>query len=58
MKAKSEVPDRIEEFKELLENQIQRRVKCVRNDNGGGYTSSRFGECYAKNGIMPETSAP
>ncbi|POM64196.1 Retrotransposon Tca5 Polyprotein [Phytophthora palmivora] len=58
MKAKSEVLEKFAEFKELIENQTQRRVKCIRSDNGGEYIGKKFISYCAKNGIARQKSTP
>jgi hypothetical protein len=39
MKTKDEVFSRFQEFKALVENQTGRKIKVLRSDNGGEYTS-------------------
>jgi hypothetical protein len=40
LKTKSEVFKRFQEFKALVENQTGRKIKFLRSDNGGEYTST------------------
>jgi transposase InsO family protein len=42
MKTKDEVFSRFREFKALVENQTGRKVRVLRSDNGGEYTSNDF----------------
>lgn len=42
MKTKDEVFSRFLEFKALVENKKARRIKVLRSDNGGDYTSKDF----------------
>ncbi|GMF31517.1 unnamed protein product [Phytophthora fragariaefolia] len=42
----------------LAETQTGCKLKCVRSDNGGEYTSKRFNRFCALNGIVHQTSAP
>jgi transposase InsO family protein len=42
LKTKDEVFSRFQEFKALVENQIGKRIKVLRSDNGGEYTSKEF----------------
>jgi transposase InsO family protein len=42
LKTKSEVFKRFQEFKALVENQTRRKIKVLRSDNGGEYTSTEF----------------
>jgi hypothetical protein len=39
---KSEVFDRFKEFKALVENQIEKRIKVLRIDNGGELCGNEF----------------
>ena len=42
LKNKSEVFWKFKEFKALIENHSERRIKTLRSDNGGEYTSKEF----------------
>jgi transposase InsO family protein len=42
MKAKDEVFSKFQEFKALIKNQTCRKIKVLRSDNGGQYTSNDF----------------
>jgi hypothetical protein len=42
LKTKDEVFSRFMEFKSLVENQIGKKIKVLRLDNGGEYTSKEF----------------
>lgn len=42
LKKKSEVFDRFKEFKALVENQIEKKIKVLRTDNGGEFYSKEF----------------
>lgn len=57
IKAKSEVFDKFVEFKSLVENQADCKIKVVRSDNGGEYVSERFDRFFKKHGIQHQTSA-
>jgi hypothetical protein len=48
---KSEVFDRFKEFKALVENQIEKRIKVMRTDNGGEFCGNEFEEFCKKCGI-------
>ena len=39
MKTKDEIFRKLKEFKSLIENHSERRIKTLRIDNGGDYTS-------------------
>lgn len=45
-------------FKQLAETQLQRKVKCIRTDNGGEYTSKQFTSFCFNQGIVHLTTAP
>ena len=49
---KSEVTDRFIEYKALMENQLSRKIKCIRTDNGTEYVNRRFSGVCRKSGIM------
>lgn len=42
IRTKDEVFSRFQEFKDLVENQTGRKIKVLRFDNGGKYTSNDF----------------
>lgn len=58
LKTKSEVFERFKGFKTLVETQYGRRIRCIRSDNGGEYTSKRFNQFCALAGIVHQTTAP
>ena len=43
-KKSKEVLQRFQNFKPLMENQTGRRIRALRSDNGGEYTSKEFDE--------------
>jgi hypothetical protein len=43
LKSKDEVLGKFKEFKALVENISERKIKILRSDNGGEYTSNEFG---------------
>ena len=58
MKNKSEVFKKFKEFKALIENQSKKKIKTLRSDNGGEYTSKEF-EAFCKEvGIKRELTTP
>ena len=58
IRSKDETFERFKTFKALAEKQTGKRVKALRSDNGGEYTSKAF-ECYLKDqGIQHQRSAP
>ena len=42
LKSKDEVFNKFKEFKALIENLSVRKIKILRSDNGGEYTSKEF----------------
>ena len=42
MKKKDEVFNKFKEFKALIENHIENKIKTFRSDNGGEFTSNEF----------------
>ena len=42
MKNKDEVFNKVKEFKALIENDIEKKIKTFRSDNGGEFTSNEF----------------
>jgi transposase InsO family protein len=49
---------RFQEFKALVENQTGRKIKVLRSDNGGEYTSNDFDSFCKKAGIKRELTVP
>ena len=58
MKTKGQVFSRIQEFKALVENQIGKKIRVLRTDNGGEYTSKEFMDFSAREGIRRELTVP
>jgi len=58
MKSKDEVFVKFKEFKAEVENLIERRIKILRSDNGGGYTSKEIIAFCKKYGINRELIVP
>jgi transposase InsO family protein len=38
-------------YKEMVENEMDSKIKCLRSDNGGEFTSKEFMEYYSRHGI-------
>ena len=53
-KESDEVLDKFKEFKALVENQIGRRIRVLRSDNGGEYTLAGFIDFCGEVGIKRE----
>jgi hypothetical protein len=58
LKAKDEVFDKFQEFRALVENQTGRKIRVLRSDNGGEYTSKEFMDYCAATGIKKELTVP
>jgi hypothetical protein len=54
MKTKDEVFNKFQEFKALVENQTGKKIKVLRSDNGGEYTSKDFDAFCREAGIKRE----
>jgi transposase InsO family protein len=55
---KSKVFDRFKEFKALVENQTEKRIKVLRTDNGGEFYENEFEELCKKCGIERKKNTP
>jgi transposase InsO family protein len=42
----------------MVENQMDRKLKCLRSDNGGEYKSDEFVQFCRERGIRQEFTAP
>ena len=58
MKTKGQVFSRFQEFKALVENQTWKKIRVLRSDNGGEYTSKEFMDFCAGEGIRRELIVP
>lgn len=56
LKTKDEVFQHIQEFHAMVEREIGKKLKCLRTDNGGEYTSNAFEAYCANRGIRNETT--
>ena len=45
-------------FKELVENEENIKLKCLRSDNGGEFTSNEFNEFCETHGIKRKFASP
>ena len=58
LRSKDQVFDRFQEWKAQVEKSSQKKIKTIRTDNGGEYTSTKF-ETYQKSeGIRHELTVP
>ena len=51
LKIKDEVFNKFKEFKALIENHTEKKIKTFRKDNGGEFTSDEFKELCRDLGI-------
>ena len=58
LKNKSEVFKKILEWKSMVEKSSGEKVKTLRSDNGGEYTSKEFEDYFKKNGIRHKRIVP
>jgi hypothetical protein len=58
LRKKFEVFDRFKEFKALVENQTEKRIKVLRTDNGGEFCGNEFEEFCKKCGIARQKTTP
>jgi transposase InsO family protein len=58
LSAKSDVFDKFRQYKDLMEKQHERPIKCIRSDNGGEYLDAHFQDYLTNHGIMHEFSVP
>ena len=56
LKEKSEAFQKFKTFKILVENEIGKKLKCLRFDNGGEFTSKEFNLFCENNGIKRQFS--
>jgi hypothetical protein len=56
LKNKSKDFENIKIYKEMVENEMDSKIKCLRSDNGGEFTSKEFMECYNNHGIKRKFS--
>lgn len=57
LKHKSKAFDMFVSFKNMIGNQTRRRIKCLRSNRGGEFTSKDFVEYYEKHGIRRQLLA-
>ena len=51
LKQKSDVFEIFKKWKDLIENETGKKLKCLRSDNGGEYCSNSFKDYFSINGI-------
>ena len=58
MKEKSETLSKFIEFRMKVENEVGKKIKCLRTDNGGEYTSDEFCDYLRKCNIRRQLTCP
>lgn len=58
LKGKHEVFVKFKEWKSLVEKQMSKKIKILRSDNGGEYTSNEFEQFLKDEGIRHECTVP
>jgi transposase InsO family protein len=58
LKSKDKVFSKFKEFKALIENLSERKIKILRSNNGGEYTSKEFVNLCKDVGIKRELTTP
>jgi hypothetical protein len=58
LRKKSEVFDRFKEFKALVGNQTEKRIKVLRTENGGEFYGNEFEELCKKCSIARKKTTP
>ena len=58
IKQKDEVFKCFKDYKNMAENSTGKKIKCLRNDNGGEYNNIQMRDFLSANGIKAEFTAP
>jgi transposase InsO family protein len=56
LRNKSETFENFKVYKEMVENEMDSKIKCSRSNNGGEFTSKEFMKYYSKHGIKKQFS--
>jgi transposase InsO family protein len=58
LKTKGKSFEKFKQYKELVENEIDHKIKVLQLDNGGEFVSKKFDAFLVECGIQRQTSAP
>ncbi|KMQ86103.1 retrovirus-related pol polyprotein from transposon tnt 1-94 [Lasius niger] len=58
IKSKDQVLSTFKDFKVMIENQSEEKIKCIRTDNGREYVNKDYTNFLTQNGIRHELSCP
>ena len=58
LKSKDEVFSKFKEFKALVKNHTEKKIRTLRSDNGKEFTSKEFKDLCRESGIKRELSTP
>lgn len=58
LQKKSEVINKLKEFKKYVENQLECNIKCLRTDNGLEYINKNISDLLKSSGIIHQTTVP
>ena len=58
LKSKDEVFSKFKEVKAFIENHSEKKIKTLRSDNGGEFTSGEFNDLCKRSRIKRELSTP
>jgi transposase InsO family protein len=56
LKKKSKSVENFKVYKEIVENEMESKIKCLRSNNGGEFNSKEFMDFCKKNGIKRQFS--
>jgi transposase InsO family protein len=58
LKEKSEAFEKFKIYKSIVENETDLKIKCLRLDNGGQFTSKEFIQFFGNHGMKRQFLAP
>lgn len=58
IRTKNEASDKFKEYKSVVENQKEKKIKILRTDRGGDYFPDEFSKFYKDNGIIHQKFVP